>query len=302
MNLSTPVTLAPGTVYVVSYHTTVYSADDNYFANALTRGPLTAPANSRSGGNGVYAYGTSSTFPSSSYKASNYWVDVAFQEGESPPPPTIDATASGNQGTPSATVVSSAFSTKSSNELFLAFVATDYLSGTNTTVTNVTGAGLTWKLVVRTNTQSGTAEIWRAFATSSLSQVNVTATLSQSVVSSIKVMTFEGVDISGTNGSGAIGATGTANSPAGAPTASLITTRNNSWVVGVGNDYDNAIDRSAGNNQTLVHEYLTPTGDTYWVQMQSTPILTSGTRVTINDAAPTTDRYNLSLCEILPAR
>jgi hypothetical protein len=35
--------------------------------------------------------------------------------------------------------------------------------------------------------------------------------LSQSVVSSITVMSFKGVDTTGTNGSGAIGATGTGN-------------------------------------------------------------------------------------------
>jgi hypothetical protein len=81
VNLSKPVTLTPGTTYVVSYHTTVYSADDNYFVSAHTRGPLTAPASSVSGGNGVYAYGSSSRFPASSYKSSNYWVDVAFLEG-----------------------------------------------------------------------------------------------------------------------------------------------------------------------------------------------------------------------------
>jgi hypothetical protein len=95
--------------------------------------------------------------------------------------------------------------------------------------------------------------------------------------------------------------TGTANSSGGAPTASLTTTRNGSWVVGVGNDYDNAINRTAGTTQTLVHQDLTPTGDTYWVQMQTAPTPWSGTRVTINDAAPTTDRYNLSICEVLSA-
>jgi hypothetical protein len=81
VNLSRPVTLTPRTTYIVSYHTTVYSADENYFANPHTRGLLTAPASSASGGNGVYAYGSSSSFPSRSYKSSNYWVDVTFLEG-----------------------------------------------------------------------------------------------------------------------------------------------------------------------------------------------------------------------------
>jgi hypothetical protein len=31
-------------------------------------------------GNGVYAYSGSPTLPTSSYNASNYWVDVVFTE------------------------------------------------------------------------------------------------------------------------------------------------------------------------------------------------------------------------------
>jgi hypothetical protein len=81
VNLSSPVTLTPGTTYIVSYYTNgYYSADPNYFATALTNGPLTALASSGSGGNGVYAYGNSSTFPTSTFASSNYWVDVIFNQ------------------------------------------------------------------------------------------------------------------------------------------------------------------------------------------------------------------------------
>ena len=44
------------------------------------------------------------------------------------------------------TITSPAFTTSTSNELLLAFVATDYLGGTNTTVKSIAGAGLTWAL------------------------------------------------------------------------------------------------------------------------------------------------------------
>ena len=159
---------------------------------------------------------------------------------------------------------------------------------------------MTWALVRRTNVQSGTSEIWRAFAALPLSNVTVSATISQSVGCSLTVMSFAGVDTTGTNGSGAIGATGTANSKSGAPTASLTTTRNGSLVMGVGNDFDNAISRTPGPNQVVVHQDLTSAGDTYWVQMQSAPTTVSGTTVSINDTAPTTDRFNLSICEVIP--
>ena len=79
-----------------------------------------------------------------------------------------------------------------------------------------------------------------------------------------------------------------------------MTTRNNSWVLGVGNDFDNAIARTAGSNQTVVNQYLATIGDTYWVQRTTTAVASTGTSVTINDTAPTGDRYNLSICEIRP--
>jgi hypothetical protein len=214
----------------------------------------------------------------------------------------IDVNVSTDQPSTSITTVTSpTFSTTAGNQLLLAFVAGDYLAGANTTVTSMTGAGLTWQLVVRTNVQSGNSEIWRAFAPSPLTSVSVTATLSQAAVSALTVVTFTGADTSGTNGSGAIGATASTSSGGGAPTAPVTTTRNNSWVFGVGNDYDNPIARTVGANQTLVHQYFTPTGDTYWMQRQNGPTPVAGTSVTINDTAPTTDRYNLSVCEILPA-
>src|SRR5882757_5814494 len=106
----------------------------------------------------------------------------------------------------STTITTPSFSTVQANELLLAFVTTDYVSGTNTTVTSLSGGGLTWTLVQRANGQSGSAEIWRALTSAPLSNVTVTASLSQNVVSSMTVMSFTGVNISGTNGSGAIGA------------------------------------------------------------------------------------------------
>jgi len=60
-------------MYVISYHTASggYAFDTNYFASPLDNGPLHAPVI-----NGVYQYGSGGVFPSSTYNASNYWVDV----------------------------------------------------------------------------------------------------------------------------------------------------------------------------------------------------------------------------------
>ncbi|MEH2514174.1 VCBS repeat-containing protein [Nitrobacteraceae bacterium AZCC 1564] len=82
VTLSTPVNISANTTYVASYHTNgAYVVTNNYFTSAVTSGPLTAPSTSTSGGNGVYTYGgnnTSGIFPTSTFGASNYWVDVVF--------------------------------------------------------------------------------------------------------------------------------------------------------------------------------------------------------------------------------
>ncbi len=81
--LPAPVTISANATYVVSYHTTgAYVATSNYFTSATTNGVLTATSNSAPGGNGVFAYGGSSSnglFPSNSFGASNYWADVVFR-------------------------------------------------------------------------------------------------------------------------------------------------------------------------------------------------------------------------------
>ena len=80
VDFSNPVAITAGTTYVASYHTNGnYSADPNLFATALTNGPLTAPSSSSSGGNGVYAYGSSSLFPTNSFNSTSYGVDVLFK-------------------------------------------------------------------------------------------------------------------------------------------------------------------------------------------------------------------------------
>jgi len=212
----------------------------------------------------------------------------------------IDAVVVTNRSGSATSITSPALSTASGGELLLAFVATD-ARGSGMTVTGVTGGGLTWVLVRRTNAQLGTAEVWRAFATGPLAGFTVRANLSQSVAASITVVGFTGADASGSNGAGAIGATAGASAGSGAPGASLVTTRDNSWVFGVGNDYDRAVARTLPAGQTLVSQYLATVGDTYWVQQQSAPTAAAGTAVAINDTAPTTDRYNLSIVEVRAA-
>ena len=121
-------------------------------------------------------------------------VNFTGQSSSPSNPLGIDATVSTDGSSASTTISSASVSTSSGNELLLAFISTDYLTGANTTVKSVSGGGLSWVLVQRTNVQSGGSEIWRAFSASPLSNVIVTASLSQSIYSSISVMSFTGVD------------------------------------------------------------------------------------------------------------
>jgi hypothetical protein len=80
VTFATPVAIAANTIYVVSYHTNIgnYANTVGAFASAgVDTPPLHALASGVSGGNGVYIYGARA-FPTQTFEASNYWVDVVF--------------------------------------------------------------------------------------------------------------------------------------------------------------------------------------------------------------------------------
>jgi hypothetical protein len=75
VSFSTPVAIAANTTYVASYFTAGgrYSSTLHGLTSAVSNSPLTALA-----GGGVYYYGSSPGFPTSTFNNSNYWVDVLF--------------------------------------------------------------------------------------------------------------------------------------------------------------------------------------------------------------------------------
>ncbi|WP_227028034.1 DUF4082 domain-containing protein [Corallococcus soli] len=101
VRFTTPVNITADTNYVVSYHAPAghYAATSNGFASALAAPPLHAPASGTGAGNGLYRYGASG-FPTDTFQATNYWVDVAFQPNDTTPPtaPT-NVTATPNSST-----------------------------------------------------------------------------------------------------------------------------------------------------------------------------------------------------------
>jgi hypothetical protein len=117
-NFAAPVAVTAGTVYVVSYLAPVgrYAVDTNYFGSAaFDNPPLHALQNGASGGsNGVYAYAATSTFPSASFNASNYWVDAVFNTtlpvDTTPPTVTAITPASAATGVSAAANLTATFS------------------------------------------------------------------------------------------------------------------------------------------------------------------------------------------------
>ena len=115
VRFASPVDITPGVTYVASYHAPRgnYASNVDYFAAAgVDSVPLRALRDGEDGGNGVYAYGASGTFPSNVWRSENYWVDVVFETGVDATAPTVTAVspARGATGIASAANVTARFS------------------------------------------------------------------------------------------------------------------------------------------------------------------------------------------------
>lgn len=205
----------------------------------------------------------------------------------------VDVTTSHNSTANSATNTTSTFSTTDANDLLLAYVGSDgpFTNGSQTET--VSGAGLSWTLVARANGKYGDSEVWKATASSVLSNVTVAATQSTATHydQTLTVVAYQG--------SSGVGASATKSSSTGGQTVSLTTTAAGSLVYGVGNDYTSSTARTVGSGQTMSYQWQdTGPGDDYWVQHITNPVTNSGTSATINDTAPTGHDYNLVAVEI----
>lgn len=99
-NFASPIPISANKTYVAAYYSSIGegAGDPDELKNGVTNGPLTAPASSAIGGNGVY--NSKKAFPTSNYEASNFYVDVLFVPtgttltlNFSPPNPGIPANA-----------------------------------------------------------------------------------------------------------------------------------------------------------------------------------------------------------------
>src|SRR5207248_5109018 len=90
VTFANPVAITAGTTYVASYLAPVghYSLTSDMFGvSGVDNPPLHVLANTTTP-NGLFAYGATSAFPTNSFNASNYWVDVVFNTKAPPGAPT----------------------------------------------------------------------------------------------------------------------------------------------------------------------------------------------------------------------
>lgn len=190
-------------------------------------------------------------------------------------------------------VTSPGFHTAAAGEVLIAFVAADGPSGAGQQHATVSGAGLTWRLVNRANSQSGDSEVWTATAPAVLSSATVTSTEAVSGFSQdLTVIAMEGVS--------GIGASVAASGPTGAPSTSLTTTAATSLVFAVGNDWDTPTPRTLPAGWVPLDQWVNTTvGDDYWSQYTNNPTGPAGSVVPVGDLGPTSDSWNLVAIEVL---
>ena len=109
-----PVPVTAGATYVASYHSPGGYAYTSFgLQGAVDNSPLHAVASGSGGGNGVFKYSASSAFPTQTYNATNYWVDVSFNtvaQNTTPPTLTAQSPAPGATGVPFNTNATATFS------------------------------------------------------------------------------------------------------------------------------------------------------------------------------------------------
>ena len=142
-----PVAINPNTTYVASYFAPNghYSDDGAYFytvpqigqpESTVNSPPLHALQNTNGVTNGVYTYSGSSTFPTSSNNASNYWVDPVFS-------PEVFNNAPGPVGNVSATAgyasANLTWAAPTSGDPVATYTITPYIGSAAQTPTTVTG-------------------------------------------------------------------------------------------------------------------------------------------------------------------
>jgi hypothetical protein len=196
VTFDSPVPVQANTTYVASYHAPNghYAATGDYFWRSPAPGPnggatadsppLHAVRNTATTGNGVYSYGAASTFPTNSFGAGNYWVDVLFNPTAAPGQVTgVTATAGG------LTKANVSWTAPSSGGAPTSYEVTPYIGSTAQTTKTVSGSPLATNTTI-TGLTTGTTYTFRVRAVNpsgqgALSNPSNTVTPQTAVVPSV---------------------------------------------------------------------------------------------------------------------
>ena len=147
VNFAQPVAVNPNTTYVASYFAPNghYSENGAYFytvpeimqpESTVNSPPLRALQNTNGVVNGVYSYSSSSTFPTSSTDAANYWVDPVFSSEAFNNAPGPVGNVSASAGYASANLT---WAPPTSGDPVTTYTITPYIGSAAQTPTTVTG-------------------------------------------------------------------------------------------------------------------------------------------------------------------
>lgn len=205
--------------------------------------------------------------------------------------------------TPVTSATSSSW-TPGSNELCLCLVAN---RGGNTPAnfnSSVTGNGLTWvKVLEQDDTQNVVnLSVWRAMG-SSPSAGGVTVNFAVDPISvNFQIIRFSGVDTTGTNGSGAIGATNSAETGASdstPATTSVTTTRANSRVIGFAAGRGQTYTVGSGFTAILINQTANSGGNIVRSNSEYKDVAGSGTSTTTDFSLSASGDWAIAALEIL---
>jgi hypothetical protein len=189
------------------------------------------------------------------------------------------------------TVTTRSFHTASAGETVVAFVAADGPPGTGKQAATVTGAGLKWKLIKRSDAGAGDAEIWAATAPSVLDGATVTSKLDNSGYDQdLSIIAMEGLK--------GVGASSTASGTGGSPRLTLTTSNPTSLVYAVA-DARGGVTRTLPAGWLGFGQWIDRTSQsTYWSQYTNWPTGASGTLVPVTASAPSGGRWNMAAVEL----
>ncbi|HMF94852.1 MAG TPA: hypothetical protein VKE96_11180, partial [Vicinamibacterales bacterium] len=85
---------------------------------------------------------------------------------------------------------------------------------------------------------------------------------------------------------------------AGDPSLTITTTKANSWVFGVGNDWDNRKALTAAAGSTIIAQSPAGITDTFWSERTTNPVPLAGIPTTVGVTGVGTDRWNFAVIEI----